>query len=364
MLLMQAISIAFLAVLVDSLSGCVNTSAVKDAPVMGPHLPKESPKPEFHQQVETSISLSTSFGDAEVNADIFRPQKMIEPKTLIILVPGSGNVSRKGETTTDGVRIFERAVLTHQSWGMALADKGFFVMSYDKRTCTSRINPICHTNVQKDIDEKGIAMLAQDLDQAYQFARRKLNAKQNDGARIVLMSSTQGAQTIALAECAKEASGIILFSPIIGDLESMWIKGLGNAANKSGPSQKMRLLNQKESMAAFFKSLKGGAFPEESIIRGASAKFWRSWIDTSQITLNLIKRNQRPSLLLFRLSDTFGGEMMPTIKKNLVPGGRIIVKTISSSDRNFVNDGSVPKEALDEVLRFIKGLSNPSLATR
>lgn len=352
---MQAIYMAFLVALVDCFSGCVGPARLKESkPVYEqPEPHKEKIKPEFHQKIETTIPINHSGNDGELNADIFRPLKMIAPKTLVIMVPGSGNVSRKGEVTGDGINSYEQALDVNLSWATALADHGFFVLSYDKRTCTNRINSLCRANAQKDIDEEGIIALARDLDQTFQFARKKL---QSDSVRMVLLSTTQGAQTIALSEGAKKASGVVLLSPIIGDLETMWINGLAHAVKVASPSQKMRLMNQKESMADFFKSLKAGQFPESSIIRGASVKFWQSWIEASNSTLAALKKNNRPALLMFSSQDSFAADMVPATKKQLKPANKIFIKMFTNTDRNFIAKDGVPKEALKEVLAFIDGL--------
>ncbi len=345
MRLFQAKYIAFLAALVDCFGGCVSTTAASESAATYQKSDAPKNKPVFHKLVETEITVA----NGEVNAEIFRPLKQAEPKTVVIMVPGAGNVSRKGEVSGDGINTYEQSIAANEMWAAALAERGYFVLSYDKRTCTKSINQICRTNDQNDVERDGIYALVRDLDASCQFVRRKLGG---ETTRIILMSSTQGAQTIALADCLNNVQGVVLISPIINDLETMWLKGLAHAAKEAGP-QRMRLLNQKESMAAFFKSLKAGQFPETSNVRGASVKFWQSWIDASKQTLANLRKASSPSLLLFSQKDSFSSEeiIAPLIKQK---SNKIFVKTIKDADRNMVTKDEVPKEALQEVIAFIE----------
>ena len=342
--------------LVDYLGGCVSTATLSEGKILyDPQKPPaEKKKREFHQLVEVSVPIAD---DIELNADIFRPVKKSDPKTVFIMVPGSGNISRKGEVLGDGISNYDEEIAVNYLWASSLAEKGIFVVSYDKRTCTKSINALCQTNEQADIESIGIVALANDLDRVVEYVRSKLN-KREENLRIVLMSTTQGAQTIALSKSAKEVQGIVLLSPIVIDLETMWIKGLAQAAKDATPNQKMRLMNQKESMVSFFKSLKAGEFPETSIIRGASVKFWRTWIDATNQTVDILKKNSRPTLLMFSSEDSFSSsDAIASVRKKIGKSSKIYIKNISKIDRNFATKERVSKEALEAVMAFIGSLS-------
>ena len=127
-----------------------------------------------HIDVSIPVKLPNNI-TIQVQAEVSRPEKKIIPKTLFILVPGSGNVSRRGETASDGVNLYTKQLEIYSMWSKILAEKGFFVLSYDKRTCNNYARNLCKNNPTKDIDEKGIQALAQDLDQIYDFAANKLS---------------------------------------------------------------------------------------------------------------------------------------------------------------------------------------------
>lgn len=366
MKVLQVLYMALLVVIVDHMTGCVSVNRVVEQPARQsvpsrPQAPPAPPpkikKPKFHQQISVTIPITHFGGEATLNADIYRPNKKIEPKTLVIIVPGSGNVSRRGEVSGDGIDSYEQPIDMTASWAFALSEKGMFVLAYDKRTCNARASSMCLTNDQKDIDSDGIVALAHDLDQVYAYARDKFNADEK-GARIVLMSTTQGAQTISLSTSAKEANGIVLLSPIAGDLQTMWVDGLSSAAEKAhGITKRNRLLNLRESMFAFFEQLKKGAFPETSIIRGASAKFWLSWMESSKNTFSRLLENQRPTFLLFSDADKFSGpSLAKSLERQAKASEKITIKSIAGVDRNFVDNSGVPEVAFKEVYGYIESL--------
>lgn len=327
-----------------------------------PEPPKPAPKT-FFQQVDLTIPLTlpdTTKG--ELNAEVFRPEKQAVPKTLVIIVPGAGNISRKGEAAGDGIDSYPQPVDVSTIWARALVERGYFVVSYDKRTCTKKVSTLCQNNSQKDIESDGIIALARDLDQVYQYIKSKLSLKNNE-VRLMLLTSTQGAQVVSLSESAKEASGIILLSPIIGSLEDMWVDGLTRGFESTTDfNRKNRLGNQKESMKGFFTSLKAGQFPDGAIIRGASVQFWRTWVEASTKTVPQLLNNKRPTLALFSDKDVFATpRMLEDLKKATRTQKNFLVKNLSQFDRNFVSENSVAPSVIEEVVRFVEGVPAKAL---
>jgi hypothetical protein len=351
-----------LAWIIGAMSACVTPKVLMDTKATNVEITSEEPQPkpaprpkkDFHQLVQASIPITHEFGSGELKADIFRPHKKALPKTVVIMVPGSGNVSRRGESSGDGVDSYPVPIDVNVLWAKALSDRGFFVLSYDKRTCNTKVNPICNTNDQRDVDQRGISALSRDLDQVYDFALANLDAKSGD-VRLVLMSTTQGAQTIALSRSLKNTHGVVLLSPIIGDLETMWVLGLTKAAEQAKwEGQKNQFLNRKESMAGFFTSLKKGDFPEMANVKGATVRFWLSWIDASKNTLGKFKETDRPIFMLFNENDVYS--QLNHIKAQGNSHHTIKVKTYSEGDRNFVTPQGIPEHALNDVVAFIEGL--------
>jgi hypothetical protein len=302
----------------------------------------------FKNHIEVNIPLKIFDKNIYIQADVSRPEKKFEPKTLFILVPGSGNVSRRGEAAGNGIDLYNNPLELYSLWSQALSEEGFFVLSYDKRSCSNKFNILCKNNPTNDIDEKGIKALAQDLDQIYDFAASKL-ASTGENTRIVLMTSTQGTQVISLASCAKKASAIVLLSPLVGDLGSLWVEGLMRASHQANNStHKSRLLNEAESTKSFFSSLQ--KFPDKSHVHGASIKFWRSWLDTSLKSAETLAALNKNILVLLSGSDVFSAAERLKNRRNFT------MRVITEADRNFINNGHLAPQARQEVIKYIKNL--------
>jgi len=351
--------IIFIAFLVNLLDGCAYRSknTLQKQALMAPSEQEKKTK-NFKAHIDVSVPIKLPDGTIlEVQAEVSRPEKKIEPKTLFILVPGSGNVSRRGETAGDGVDLYVTPVEIYSLWSNILSENGFFVLSYDKRTCNANFNILCKKNPTKDIDDTGVKALAQDLDQIYDFAANKL-ASNNDRTKIILMTTTQGAQVVTQATCAKKADGIVLLSPIIGDLESVWVEGLMRAQReKNNTTLKNRLLNEAETTKGFFSSLKKNKFPDSAHVHGASIRFWRSWLLSSIDTVGALAALNKNILILLSANDVFSArESLINDPKYLQNKARFSVKIINQADRNFIYDGQVAYKARREIINFAKKL--------
>ncbi|HXW53644.1 MAG TPA: alpha/beta hydrolase, partial [Myxococcota bacterium] len=339
---------------------------VKEAPMITTKpmpLPPPPPQkkvvrePVRHRKVTEKLPLQLAGGTAWVNADIYHPSSPAAPKTIVLIAPASGNASRLGEVSGDGVNSYANSRNMSEEWAKSLANQGFFVVSYDKRTCQHSENPICGNVDQQDIDQMGIKALSADIDQACQFAVSKVRSF-FEPIRLVLMSATQGAQAIALATCAGNASGIVLLSPIIGDLETMWVEGLNRAAEHAKSLyEKNQLLNRKESMVDFFTSLKAQKFPEHGHTRGASVKFWQTWLDASVNTLALLTKINKPTMFLISTKDDFNDTaLLKSIGQKTSEKSNIRIKYYTDTDRNFITENAIPEKALLDVKTFIHHL--------
>lgn len=333
------------------LGGCLSKALLQPA---SPRLVvSEKPDLVIHRQSIIDLSIPLADNKGALNAEMRRPQKRTSPKTLVIIVPGSGKVSRRGEVESDGLDSYPFIIEQNNLWARSLSEQDFFVFSYDKRTCDSNL---CQKNPTRDIDEKGIKALAGDLDDVYKFLMSKL-ASESEEARVFLMTSAQGAQVVAQAECARHVQGIILLSPVIGSLEEALKGGYHRAQHqKMNLAHKNRLLNKAEEIKAFFVSLKKkGMFPDSAQIRGASIKFWHSWMDASLRTLDMLVALNRPVLVVFSSQDVFSTQdSIANNNKYLKNKRNFTIKNIENTDRNFITNGELSASAIKEVADFIK----------
>lgn len=374
---MKIFSLCFLSFIILVLPSCTSISpTIAMRPSPRENLPQEleqnsekveeeeaqpKTKKTFVKKIDVEIPLTIGEESGFVNASVYRPSIKQSPKTLVIIVPGSGNISREGEIIGDGIESYENNLLLSELWAQALSSQGYFVLSYDKRTCTKAINKLCQTNPQSDIEQEGIVALARDLDQVFNFAQEKF-VKKSDENRVIFLSSTQGAQVLALAKSAKDVDAMVLLSPIFGGLEEMWVGGLGLALERThNQAKKTQLANQKESMSGFFTSFKAGHFPDHAHIKGASVQFWRSWLKASQETTDSIIKSETPSLFLVSQKDVFAeAGLSLAIKQKIQKAEHIQMSFISDSDRNFIINGELDPKALESVRSFFENLPKKS----
>lgn len=300
--------------------------------------------------IELSREKNPQFQEekTKINAEFYRPESKLEPKVLVILVPGTGKVSRRGEMSSDGINKYQNTVSLYDLWARELSSVGFYVFAYDKRTCRDEFNQLCVHKDRNSADEQGIEILARDLDDIYDFALEALKKiGQENTARIVLMGHTQSAQVIAQSARAKYASGIVLLSPIAEGLDAMMVRGFERAHRR----------NDAEGQKAFFERLEKGQLGENAIFFGASVKLWKSWLDASRRTMPLLKAHQLPILMLFSEKDVFSSAAIARESIKEDSKKNFIIKNIADdADRNLLENNSLAKKAVAEVVHFAKNL--------
>lgn len=348
-------------VLLQVFQGCLSTKQMLDAPsiTIAPNpTPKNStmssiseppPKAPFHQKIDTKVYIETQEGKSgKLLATVYRPEKKIDPKKVVIIVPGSGSVSRDGELSSDGITTYEEPLKMSMLWGEALSNAGIFALAYDKRTCQ---NDPCEKNDQSDIDTLGIKALANDLDQVCQFVDK--NVGEGAPYQLILLGSGQATQVITASTCVNNASGVVLLTPIIADLEKTLIEGFLEAGNREASRiRQNNLKNQGESYRDFFANLRKGAFKEDGFIRGASVVFWRSWLSESEKSVTMLNASKKATLILYQQNDPFMAPIiLDPVRKQL--SATISLRALVLSDRSLVENKTLSQKATHEVIEFI-----------
>lgn len=325
------------------MGGCTSVSVARA------HVAERADLPEAHSKTSTAVDISNHDRSAVLGADIYRPNVPISPKTLVIMIPGSGNVSREGEVSGDGVVNYAQKLKVYDIWAQALANRGMYVLSFDKRTCKRNHHPLCRDNPIKDIDEQGIAALARDVDDVFSYTLRKIRRGQ-EPLRVVLFTTSQGTQALALSKVLAKSSGAVLLSPMFGDLPQLFTRSLQvKAHNPENSLRGTMLKNRAETMKSLFQSLARGDFPDNAQIHGASVKFWKSWMEAAQQTSRLLKEAPVPILSLTSVSDPFACELKAKVAR--------IHEQHYAADRNLVVDQSPYPQALTDVVAFIQKTS-------
>ena len=326
------------------LNGCVhNTSNYHDI-IFG----DSSSKVEVVDKIVT-VSISED-KKAELGAQLYIPEKMIYPEIVFIMVPGSGFVSHKGKTLGDGFKSYKDPVEVTGLWSTALASRGFAVFAYDKRTCSSLHDDICRTNPVDDLNIEGPAALAKDIDAACEMVD---NMWQTSRSKIVLFTYDQGGQVVLSSKCSKKASAIVIVSPILHGVDSLWAKIIKDASEDlpEEDSQARLLLNRSESLSATFESIKEGKFPEKAKVMGATVEFWKKWITLTEKTDDLIKKLDKPIVFVTGNQDLLVQKPIESIinAKKEDYSLRVFL-LLSNTDHNMLTGGQLSKSTINTVV--------------
>ena len=116
---------------------------------------------------ETEIVLPPEGDRPQVtlSADLYTPAMKTEGVTVVV-VPGAGRVSKRGERRENGSRDYDDTLLITQAFAESFARAGFSVLAYDKRTFGPSDAPHCHDNPRGDLDREGPVAMAKDVDAA------------------------------------------------------------------------------------------------------------------------------------------------------------------------------------------------------
>lgn len=330
-------------------------------------------KPESHEYEENKIeekpidtllevhidlrANSKNYEDekGQIKAEVYRPVVHAQRKTLVIMVPGSGKVSRRGEMLSDGINRYSEPVELYKILGQKLSELGLYVLSYDKRSCTSQNNSLCLEQSLKSADEVGIEMLSRDLEDVYAYVQEKI-PDLNDW-HVVLLGHAQATQVIALSKIASLVQGVVLLSPIIGSMEQIVSDTLARVkTSHNALSKRPYFLNDAENKIAFFKRLAGGQHDDATSFFGATVKFWKSWMTASNNTLQLLNNHKRPIIMLFGEKDVYSsaGDTIKNIEKKYGKNSCFIVKNIKNSDKNLIDNNEISQEAVSIISSFLK----------
>lgn len=234
---------------------------------------------------------------ARLGATIIRPTHGSGPG--VVVVPGSGDVSRRGARSGDGTRLYARPVDVSTAWAEALAQRGAHVLLYDKRTCGPKDDARCNENPQHDVDAVGPVALARDVDAAC----TALRADPRVTGDIILLAHGQAGQVALASSCARTAQAIVLVSPIPRAVDQVIVAGLRHrheatvrAAREARDAQEraaledgaLKLRNLAATREAEFSSMTRGRFSRGARVGGATVDFWKGWVALTARTPELV----------------------------------------------------------------------------
>lgn len=301
----------------------------------------------------TSVAIEFSLPDlkkVKLGAELWAPPRgvfAIFPKIVVVFVPGSGMVSRHARQTGNGIETYAEPVDINVQWANALAEQGFLSFAYDKRSCGSAHDDICHNNPLSDFDQEGPKALARDVDAACSFVKSRFG----DGVRIVLWTSEQGSQVVLSSACKNHAAALVFVTPIPYRIDEFWVEGLFHASHTARePLVRSSLVQKARNLQATFASIKKGEFTPDSKVMGATLPFWKEWISLTQQTNALLAKTQQPMIFVVGDDDAFyDDKARNTLKKQARSAERVLVQ-LPGVDHNLLKDGLLSPETTNIVL--------------
>lgn len=302
---------------------------------------------------------------AEIGFETVQNRRSDAKAPWVVLVPGAGAPSRKGEQNGDGVRKYGAAVETHRAWARALAEAGFRVFSFDKRTCHPSQNPLCRANPTTDLDEEGPSALSRDVDAACAWLR----TQQNPQARVVFMTHGQGLSPVLHSQCAESAKALVALAPIPRGIDRVMVHALEHrqkvhlehaaqlregAKKAQHAAAAAKLHNQAGSLQEMFVSMERGDFAANARIRGATLAYWRAWVRQTKQTQKDLKALKIPKLLLLGENDSqFGSEDQERIRR-LAQLPSTDVREIPGADHHLLAQEQLTTAAAEAVIQWLR----------
>jgi alpha-beta hydrolase superfamily lysophospholipase len=305
---------------------------------------------------ERTLSVPVAEGvTASLGALLVRPKEGRGP--AILMVPGGGDISRRGTRPGDGVSVYGKPADVHVAWAEALARRGALVLTWDKRSCGPNDDPLCTKNPQDDLDAAGPVALAKDVDAACALVRGE---SAFDG-RIVLFAHGQAGQVALSASCAREAAALVLLAPIPRGVDEVIVAGIKDrardvdkeAAAAKDPATQEALrekAGQLRSLAgtreAEFASMKAGRFAPTARVGGATLAFWKGWIELTGKTAALVDAGPAKKIVVLgELDHQYGSKDRVRIRA-LSPEAYVEVK---GADHHLLSTGRLLPATVDQV---------------
>lgn len=283
---------------------------------------------------------------------------------VFVLVPGAGDVSRKGLRRGDGVAAYASPIAVTTAWQDLLGVAGASTLAWDKRTCGPNDDSDCLKNPQDDLDKEGPVALAKDVDAACAVARTLPGF---DG-RLVLMAHGQAAQVALASTCAAESQAIVLLSPVPREIDAVLVDALlsrhakkqDEAKAAKAPDDKARLTDEAVALRnlaatrqAGFASMRGGKFSREARVDGATIAFWLGWMELTGRTRALLGSVKDKTVVVLGAGDAQLGEGDRALVQGL-PAKKTLVL---DADHHLLNDGALQPaiglEVIDAVVAVL-----------
>lgn len=201
----------------------------------------------------------------------------------VVLVHGSGPNGRESLVPGSLGVTYAEPIPVLGGLAQALAERGFAVLSYDKRTCFVEARPECphsYTEYPGDLD----AIRVDDFLEDARSAANALAAEPDVADDILIIGHSQGASFVPILATEEDVihGGVMLAGAMLPIPESIegqyddfadWLE-ISDPGNPSIAELRM----EADEARAILDAIAAGTYPEPEYL-GGSVEFWRSWMD-------------------------------------------------------------------------------------
>lgn len=232
-----------------------------------------------------------------IGAELWLTKNIKKYTSTIILVPGSGEVSRRNSQEGDGVNKYTTVIDLNFLLADILCKEGFNVFLFDKRTCFLSRDISCNINylkINKNIDFDDLIL---DFDSVCEFLFSYLNENQKN--KLIFFGFNQSTHVILNSKYKNYMSSIIIISPVVEKIDKVIVEGiLENSFLSKSKNMKYKMYNKSETVNSIFNAIKSGNFFLNSIIMGVTIEFWKKWFYESSKSFELLNNLKIPSLFI------------------------------------------------------------------
>jgi pimeloyl-ACP methyl ester carboxylesterase len=250
-------------------------------------------------QPPTVEQVTFSSGDLTLEGDLHLPAAP-GPHPAIVLIHGSGPISRHAQLNGQLALQFGFAIPVFDQLAQALGEAGWVVLTYDKRSCgtfngcAENAYPLPDGNLTTDA-------FAADARAGVAYVRTHGDV---DPDRVTVTGHSQGSTFVPrlLRDDPALQAGIMLAAPfdsidqVLAD-QAAFVADLVGPAAADDPS-----VAQAGELAAQVAGLRTDPAAADPV-GGASAQFWRSWMDAGDEAPAVLAEVTQPVLLLFGGND-------------------------------------------------------------
>lgn len=276
----------------------------------------------------------------------------------IVLVGSSGPLSRDGAMKGDLSGDFKEPVLVLRDVAEGLAQRGYAVLTYDKRTCTSAVNPSCSYT-----PEQGSRATWEDLVGDVLAGASFLSGQPDvDDGDIILVGHGQGA-TVALEAASQDVNitDLVLLAGTFRPVDQMLVDQVRWQIDNTKMNAREKKEAEKElsTIQSMMLAIKEEQLPDEERFMNATAKFWRSYIEATRKTGLTMKRLDNPVFYLRGDADNNANTREETgFKRSMINRPNSEAKTLQGVNHALTRAGE-PRVARDVTEAVADWLGRP-----